>query len=82
MSSTLVKPKALARKGTSQTRVVASRLPRAAQLRVLLKPLSVSRLRALRAHVEAVEDSRHAHSYEGHGCAVGLLAISQTPDSM
>lgn len=37
LSSTLVKSKAFAMKGTSQTRVVAIRLPRAAQLRVLFR---------------------------------------------
>ena len=35
LSSTLVKPKAFATKGTSQTRVVSTREPRAAQVRVL-----------------------------------------------
>ena len=43
-SSTLVKPKALARKGTSQTRVVSTKLPAAAMVRGLVQAFMLKRL--------------------------------------
>ena len=82
MSSTLVKPKALARKGTSQTRVVATRLPRAAQLRVLLKPLSVSRLPRWERMLKLWKISAMLMVTKAMVVPSALSVIVQTPDSM
>ena len=78
LSSTLVKPKAFAMKGTSQTRVVSTREPRRPG-EGLVHVVHLEEAAALRAHVEAVENLGHAHGDEGHGRAV--RAVGYLPDA-
>ena len=82
LSSTLVKSKALAMNGTSQTRVVAIRLPRAAQLRVLFMLCSVKMLPRCERMLKLWKISAMLMVTKAMVVPSGLSAISQTPDSM